>query len=122
MDMAQLTIEGHGTVELPAGTRLVRAIESTGVDILHRCGGFARCTTCRVEFLAGEPDQMSRAEYEKLVENGVLGELRLSCQSLLADGMHVRPLMRLSTSGLEDAGPEPEDVITPEPEWIPAPR
>jgi ferredoxin len=119
--MAQLTIEGIGTVDVPAGTRLLRAIQGTGLDILHRCGGYARCTTCRVEFLAGAPDRMTRAELEKLTENGQLGHFRLSCQCLVADGMHVRPLMRLSTSGLEDAGPEPEDHITPEPEWTATP-
>jgi ferredoxin len=119
--MAQLTIQDFGTVEVAEGTRLVRAIENAGVDILHRCGGFARCTTCRVVFQSGEPSRMTRAELDKLVENGVLGQFRLSCQSLVADGMQLRPLMRLSTSGLEDSGPTPEDVITPEPEWVPRP-
>src|SRR5262245_46940995 len=112
--MASLTIDEVGAVEVPEGTRLVRAIEAAGVDILHRCGGFARCTTCRVVFLAGEPTRMTRAEHDKLVENEVLGQFRLSCQSLVVDGMAVRPLMRLSSSGLEDAGPEPAEVITPE--------
>jgi ferredoxin len=119
--MAELTIDGVGTVEAPEGKRLVRTIMDAGVDILHRCGGFARCTTCRVEFLTGEPATMTRAEREKLTENGQLGHFRLSCQCLLVDGMRVRPLMRLSTSGLEDAGPEPEPFITPEPEWTARP-
>jgi ferredoxin len=120
--MPTLTIEDHGSYEVGEGTRLVRAIEAQGVDILHRCGGFARCTTCRVEFLAGEPDQMTKAEHDKLVENGELGNFRLSCQCLLTHDMHVRPLQRLSTSGLDDAGPDPEEQITPEPEWIPKPQ
>jgi ferredoxin len=115
--MAKLTIEGARTVDVPAGTRLVRAIQGAGVDILHRCGGNARCTTCRVEFLAGEPDRMTVAEHDKLLANGELGQFRLSCQCLVADGMSVRPLLRLSGSGLDDAGPEPEDFITPEPVW-----
>ena len=46
--------------------RLVRAIEGNGVDILHRGGGNARCTTCRVQFFAGEPDRMTVAEYDRL--------------------------------------------------------
>ena len=33
-----------------------------GVDVLHACGGNARCTTCRVEFVTGEPDQTTQAE------------------------------------------------------------
>ena len=39
--MPKLTIQGK-TFEVEAGTRLVLAIEQTGVDIGHRCGGNAR--------------------------------------------------------------------------------
>ena len=54
--MPRLTVEGFRTVEVPAGKRLVLAIEQdAAVDILHACGGNARCTTCRVEFVSGEP-------------------------------------------------------------------
>ena len=52
--MPRLTVEGRGTFEVEAGKRLVLAIEGdAGVDILHACGGQARCTTCRVEFVEG---------------------------------------------------------------------
>ena len=58
--MPQLTVEGFPTVEVEAGKRLVLAIEQdAGVDILHACGGNARCTTCRVEFIDGEPRRMT---------------------------------------------------------------
>ena len=54
--MPKLTVEGVGQFEVPAGKRLVNAlVDECGVDQLHACGGFARCTTCRVEFVAGEP-------------------------------------------------------------------
>jgi ferredoxin len=115
--MPQLTIEDHGTFEVPYGRRLVLAIEDSGFDNLHRCGGYAKCTTCRVVFLEGEPDRMTVAERERLMENEVLGQFRLSCQCLVTHDMRVQPLMRLSTSGLDDAGPRPEEHITPEPEW-----
>ena len=56
--MPKLTVEGYGSFEVPDGKRLVLAIEQdAGVDILHACGGNARCTTCRVEFIEGEPAQ-----------------------------------------------------------------
>ena len=70
--MARLIIEGYGEHEVEPGTRLVRAIQVAGVDILHRCGGFARCTTCRVEFLAGEPERMTVAEHDKLVDTAAI--------------------------------------------------
>ena len=53
--MPKVTVEGEKTFEVEPGKKLVLAIEDAGIDILHRCGGNARCTTCRVEFIAGEP-------------------------------------------------------------------
>jgi ferredoxin len=115
--MPELTIEGHGTFEVAGGTRLVNAIREAGVDILHRCGGYAKCTTCRVEFLAGEPDKMSAAERDKLAEQAEQG-YRLSCQVYVDQDMTVRVINTLESTGLEDPGDAPEAGITPEPEWV----
>ncbi len=61
--MPKLTVEGVGEFNVPTGKRLVLALtDEAGIDQLHACGGNARCTTCRVEFLAGEPDRMTVAE------------------------------------------------------------
>ena len=63
MLMPKLTVEGFQTVDVPHGKRLVLAIEEdAGVDVLHACGGNARCTTCRVEFIEGEPTQHTVAD------------------------------------------------------------
>ena len=51
--MPKLRIEDVGDYDVPKGTRLVNALEDNGGEPLHRCGGYARCTTCRVEFLGG---------------------------------------------------------------------
>lgn len=115
--MPKLEIVGHTTVEVAAGTRLVNAIEAAGVDIGHRCGGFAGCTTCRVEFEAGEPDKRTRAEKAKLEQKELTG-VRLACQILVEGDMKVKPLMLTSKEGWPDSGPQPEDGITPDPEWI----
>jgi ferredoxin len=115
--MPKLEVQGYGTYDVAAGTRLVRAIEGNGVDILHRCGGYARCTTCRVEFAEGEPTTMTEAEYERLVQREVLGQVRLSCQILCDHDMTLKPVYSLKESGLPDPGPEPEPTITPEPVW-----
>ena len=115
--MPQLTVEGYGTVEVPAGKRLVRAVEEDAkVDILHACGGNARCTTCRVEFVAGEPDRMTEAEAAKLAERGLTG-VRLSCQIACDHDMTVRAISRLEGSGRADAGPTPLPDIQPPPVW-----
>jgi len=117
--MIELTIDGV-TVKVPLGKRLVLAIEEEGgVDIGHRCGGNAKCTTCRVEFLAGEPDTMTMAEFDRLEATDLLGEARLSCQIVCEADMHVRPLMTLQSEGWGDTGPTPEETVTPESVWYP---
>ncbi|HYP20722.1 MAG TPA: 2Fe-2S iron-sulfur cluster-binding protein [Chloroflexia bacterium] len=120
--MPRIEAVGFEPFEVPQGTRLVRALEDNGVDILHRCGGFAKCTTCRVEFVEGEPDRMTVAERDRLEAKGVLGEVRLSCQIECTQDMRLRPVNLFSQSDLSDPGPQPEDHITPDPEWIEAPR
>jgi ferredoxin len=115
--MPRLTVDGFGAAEIPEGRRLVLAIEQElGVDILHACGGQARCTTCRVEFIAGEPGAMTRAEKDRLAERGLTG-VRLSCQIRCEQDMEVRAISRLEGSGRKDAGPTPAPEIQPPPEW-----
>src|SRR5690242_1943563 len=116
--MPKLTVEGFGTVEVPAGKRLVLAIEQdANVDVLHACGGNARCTTCRVEFIDGEPARMTRAERDKLVERSLYG-VRLSCQIECDHDMTVRAISRVTGSGRPDPGPAPQPQIMPTPEWV----
>lgn len=116
--MPKITILGHGTFEVEQGQRLVNALQAHGVNLGHRCGGYARCTTCRVEFIAGEPGVISRAEQDKLVERELLGEVRLSCQILVEEEMTVKPLMMVEEMGWSDPGPPPEETVTPIPDWI----
>ena len=116
--MPKLTVEGFGTVEVPEGKRLVLAIEQDAkVDVLHACGGNARCTTCRVEFIEGEPAASTAAERERLAARGLTG-VRLSCQIVCDHDMAVRAISRLEGTGRPDPGPRPEDSITPPPQWV----
>lgn len=116
--MPKLTIEGAGEFDVPAGKRLVLALEQeAGIDQLHACGGHARCTTCRVEFIAGEPDRMTVAERDVLAARGLAG-VRLSCQIVCDHDMTVRAISRLAGSGRKDAGHEPAAQIEPPAEWI----
>ena len=117
--MPTLTIKGEGAFDVAAGQRLAVAIEAQGIDIGHRCGGFARCTTCRVAFVSGEPDTMTRAEYEKLKERKLLGDVRLSCQIRFDRDMEVEPLMRVAEQGWSDPGPALDPQVQPEAAWFP---
>ena len=104
-------IEDNPTIQLDSGRRLVLAIEDAGIDILHRCGGNARCTTCSIEVLSGDAGPMSAVESARLAREDLGGRnIRLSCQvdKILTD-LSIRVLNRLSTSGLEDPGPRPEE-------------
>jgi ferredoxin len=116
--MPRLTVEGFTPVDVEEGKRLVLAIEQdAGVDILHACGGNARCTTCRVEFVSGEPTKMTKAEKAKLEERELTG-VRLSCQIQCEHDMTVRAISRLAGSGRPDPGKTPEPTIQPPPEWV----
>ena len=116
------TQERAPNFDVPENKRLVLAIEEdAGVDILHRCGSYAKCTTCRIEYLQGEPEKMTRAELEVLESRDLLGQVRLSCQALCDHDMKVRVLMTVSSTGLDGPGPKPQPEITPEPEWVEKP-
>jgi len=116
--MPKLTVEGVGEFEVAAGKRLVLALEQDAkVDQLHACGGNARCTTCRVEFVAGEPDKMTVAERDVLAARGITG-VRLSCQIACVHDMTVRAISRLAGSGRKDAGHPPAEQIEPPPAWV----
>jgi len=116
--MPKLTVEGFNTVDVEESKRLVLAIEQdAGVDVLHACGGNARCTTCRVEFVSGEPDRMTVAEKTRMEEKGLTG-VRLSCQIVCDHDMTVRAISRLEGSGRPDPGKTPEPTIQPPPIWI----
>ena len=116
--MPVLTVENVGTFEIPSGKRLVLALsDEAKVDQLHACGGNARCTTCRIEYVAGEPDTMTVAEKTVLAARGASG-VRLSCQIVCDHDMTVKCINRLAGSGRADAGKRPADDIHPQPvEW-----
>jgi ferredoxin len=103
------TAAGRQEFAAEAGRKLVLVIEDGGVDILHRCGGKAKCTTCRVEVLDGDPGEMQEAERNRLAaETGLAENVRLSCQVRVQSDLHVRVLGQASVRGL-DPGPRPTE-------------
>lgn len=107
--MPMVTIEGYGETICADGRRLVLCIEDAGMDILHRCGGNARCTTCRVQVLDGSPSSKTEAEVNRLarVKNKPV-RMRLSCQIQVRDDLTVRVLRRLRDHpDMADPGPRP---------------
>ncbi len=106
--MFRITAEAaQGTIAFDAEPerRLVLALEDNGVDILHRCGGNARCTTCRVEILAGDPGEIGEPEKAILATKTDLGDhTRLSCQVRVIDDLHVKVIRQASVEGIEAGG------------------
>ena len=106
--MPTVTVRGEKAFDVEAGKKLVLAIEDAGIDILHRCGGNARCTTCRVEVLAGERAADGALEQERLAREADLApDIRLSCQIRVESDLEVRVINRSQQSGIP-AGPRPE--------------
>lgn len=107
--MPMVTVEGEKTFEAQAGTKLVLAIEDAGIDILHRCGGNSKCTTCKVQVVSGEFAPMAELERERLARDANLGpDIRLSCQVRVESDVTVRVLGRASAAGVTP-GPRPAD-------------
>ncbi len=106
--MYKITAEAaNGTVAFEAeeGRKLVLCLEDNGIDIMHRCGGNAKCTTCRVEVLAGDPGEIGDAEKAILASKTDLGDhTRLSCQVRLMDDLHVKVIRQVSVEGIEAGG------------------
>ena len=103
------TATGLVETEPPAAKKLVLALEDAGIDILHRCGGNARCTTCRVELLEGDAGEMGELERNRLAMEAELApNVRLSCQIRVDSDLKVRVINQVSTRNM-DAGPRPLD-------------
>jgi ferredoxin len=103
------TATGLIETEAPEGKKLVLTIEDAGVDILHRCGGNARCTTCRVQILEGDPGEMGELERNRLAMEAELEpNIRLSCQIRVHSDLKVRVVNQASVRGI-DPGPRPFD-------------
>jgi ferredoxin len=101
------TATGTQSFDAEPGRKLVLAIEDAGIDILHRCGGNARCTTCRVEVLEGAVPPMGDAERNRLaVEQNLAPNVRLSCQLHVEGDLKVKVINQVSVKGM-DAGPRP---------------
>ena len=118
--MPIIKVEGlDGQWDVPVGKRLTKVLrEDAGTDQLHACGGKARCTTCRVEFVEGEPTNQTVAERDILRARGLSG-VRLSCQIQCEHDMTVRIISRLEGSGRKDCGSPLVDEIEPTPvEWV----
>jgi ferredoxin len=103
------TATGTVSIDAKAGRKLVLELEDNGVDILHRCGGNARCTTCGIEVTAGDVGEMGEAEQAVITAKGIDNpNFRLSCQIRCENDLSFNVLKQASTAGIE-AGSRPAE-------------
>jgi ferredoxin len=106
--MPTVTVDGEKSFEVEPGKKLVLAIEDAGIPIMHKCGGNARCTTCRVEVLGGEVPPPEELEQTRLAREGELApNIRLSCQIRVNTDLWVAVINRALEPG--EAGTRPLD-------------
>jgi ferredoxin len=120
-DTHKLTVDDHGTFDVPADKRLVLALEDeAGLDQLHACGGVGKCTTCQVTVVQGKASPMTAQEQETLRtrELDATPGIRLSCQMTMTADLTVKAESLLSTSTRKDVGPRPADSIEPVPTFV----
>ncbi len=107
--MPVVHVEDIGPIDVAEGRRLVLGIEDAGIDILHRCGGNSRCTTCKVQVVSGDPGTLEALERDRLAREASLApDIRLSCQIRVQSDLTVRVLGRASASGMTP-GTRPTD-------------
>ncbi len=83
--MFKVTFTGkhEGIVELEQELSLLHAARRAGVELTHRCGGHARCGTCRVTVEEGGAHLSEKGAAETRIL-GILkagSEERLACQT-----------------------------------------
>ncbi|QHW32065.1 (2Fe-2S)-binding protein [Paenibacillus rhizovicinus] len=107
--MPTVQIDGREAVQALEGQKLVLALEDSGIDILHRCGGNAKCTTCAVEIVSGNAGEIGEAEATVRRNKGIEDDsIRLSCQVHVHDDLSIKLMKTTESTGL-DAGPRPQD-------------
>ncbi|MEO7673085.1 MAG: 2Fe-2S iron-sulfur cluster-binding protein [Pyrinomonadaceae bacterium] len=103
------TATGQVAFDCDKDRKLVLCIEDNGIDILHRCGGNARCTTCRIEIIEGDPGPIGDAEREVMATKpDMTDHMRLSCQIRPIDNLHIKVINQASVAGIEP-GTRPEE-------------
>ena len=88
--MPLLTIDNlpGEAMPVPAGATLLAALQAAGHDWMHACGAKGRCTTCRVQVLAGLENLTPATEPELRYRAAgrLLPTERLTCQARLPAG------------------------------------
>jgi uncharacterized 2Fe-2S/4Fe-4S cluster protein (DUF4445 family) len=77
-----IEIEPSGRrIRVAAGTNLLEAIQSAGVDLVAACGGIGVCGSCRIRVMDGELSPLTENEKNELPADQLALGYRLACQA-----------------------------------------
>jgi uncharacterized 2Fe-2S/4Fe-4S cluster protein (DUF4445 family) len=92
------------TLDVAAGTSILKAAHAAGIDITATCGGRGRCTSCRVKFVRGTIPPPSIMDELQLGDDLVREGYRLSCQCLVTEPITVQVAPPLDESAFQILG------------------
>lgn len=112
-------------ITVESGTKLLKALIDNETNIVHSCGGNAKCTTCRVTIHKGVPTKKTQAQQERFEKRIKAGATQydhpgvfLACQVLVENDMTVSVSEEFNSVIHDSRGKDTEDKITPDPVWL----
>ncbi len=99
--------EPDRTLEVEAGTTILRAAHAAGVEITATCGGRGRCTSCRVKFVSGRIPPPTVMDELQLGDDLVREGYRLSCQCAVTGPMSVQVTPSIDEQSFQILGAAP---------------
>ena len=97
-ERVQIRYPGGRVVAIDPGTSILEASRSAGIPHVSVCGGRGRCSTCRVQIIAGLEGQPEPEGRERMTLKSISAgpDVRLACQ--------LRPTRDITVVQLVDAG------------------
>ncbi|WP_327507968.1 adenylate/guanylate cyclase domain-containing protein [Shinella sp.] len=102
----KITYPGPRTVSVPVGFSVLEASRWCGIPHASVCGGRGRCSTCRIEIVAGgEALPAAAGDEERLLRRiGAPPSIRLACQIRPQHDLAVVPLVHSATAAQTKGG------------------
>src|SRR5690242_424965 len=94
-------------LSVAVGTTILKAAHDGGVDITATCGGRGRCTSCRVQFVAGTIPPPTIMDEIQLGDDLVREGYRLSCQCAVTEPVTVQVAPPLDERAFQILGAGP---------------
>lgn len=90
------------TYQTTEGVSILQALINAGVNVMHKCGGEAKCGSCHIFVLDGRKglSKVQRLENEKLdTIVGVGSKSRLACQTIIGTDNFSIELLGFASGG-----------------------